>query len=94
MLLSRGFGFIIRTTVLFIKLRQTNDPAIKKKLNPLSEAQVRYEPEAFRPKIHSKPYPNGLILLGTARLFFSKFFPGEYCFLLPEFLRFLLLNRA
>jgi hypothetical protein len=34
LLLTRGFGFIIRTTVLFIKLRQTNDPAIKKKLNP------------------------------------------------------------
>jgi hypothetical protein len=34
LLLTRGFGFIIRTTVLFIKLRQSNDPAIKKKLNP------------------------------------------------------------
>ena len=34
LLLTRGFGFIIRTTVLFTKLRQTNDPAIKKKLNP------------------------------------------------------------
>jgi hypothetical protein len=33
LLLTRGFGFIIRINVLFMKLRQKNDSAIKKKLN-------------------------------------------------------------
>lgn len=36
LLLKRGFAFIARTTHLFCKLQQTNDPAVKKKLKPLS----------------------------------------------------------
>ena len=34
MLLKRAFNFIIRTTNLFRKLYQTNDPDIKEKLKP------------------------------------------------------------
>jgi hypothetical protein len=36
LLLRRAFGFIVKITHLFQKLQQTNDPAIKKKLNPPS----------------------------------------------------------
>ena len=36
LLLKRAFSFIIRTTNLFRKLHQTNDPKIKEKLKPLS----------------------------------------------------------
>ena len=36
LLLRRAFGFIVKITHLFRKLQQTNDPAIKKKLNPPS----------------------------------------------------------
>ncbi|MCK8604480.1 hypothetical protein K1V27_22525, partial [Syntrophobacteraceae bacterium DRH4] len=38
LLLTRAFNFIVKTTCLFRKLSQTNDPAIKAKLRPLSEA--------------------------------------------------------
>ena len=34
LLLHGAFGFIVKTTILFHKTSQTNDPAIKKKLNP------------------------------------------------------------
>jgi len=34
LLLKRAFSFIIRTTNLFRKLHQTNDPKIKEKLKP------------------------------------------------------------
>ena len=50
--------------------------------------------EAFHPKSHSEPYSAGVICLVTARLFSSKFFPGDNCFLLPNYFRFLLLNHA
>ena len=36
LLLSRAFKFIVRLTILFRKLQRTNDPDIKKKLNPPS----------------------------------------------------------
>jgi len=36
LLLKRAFGFVVRTTHLFRKLQQTNDPIIRKKLNPPS----------------------------------------------------------
>ena len=36
LLLRRTFSFIVKITHLFRKLQQTNDPAIKKKLNPPS----------------------------------------------------------
>ena len=36
LLLRRAFGFIVKITHLFRKLQQTNNPAIKKKLNPPS----------------------------------------------------------
>jgi hypothetical protein len=36
LLLSRAFKFIVRLTILFRKLHQTNDPDIKKKLKPPS----------------------------------------------------------
>ncbi len=36
LLLHRAFKFVVKTTVLFIKLYQTNDPAIKEKLKPPS----------------------------------------------------------
>jgi hypothetical protein len=36
LLLRRAFGFIVKITHLFQKLQQTNDPAIKKKLDPPS----------------------------------------------------------
>jgi len=36
LLLRRAFGFIVKITHLFQRLQQTNDPAIKKKLNPPS----------------------------------------------------------
>jgi len=36
LLLSRAFKFIVRLTILFRKLHQTNDPDIKEKLKPLS----------------------------------------------------------
>ena len=36
LLLRRAFGFIAKITHLFRKLQQTNDPDIKKKLNPPS----------------------------------------------------------
>ena len=35
LLLHRAFKFVVKTTVLFTKLHQTNDPAIKEKLKPL-----------------------------------------------------------
>ena len=38
LLLHRAFKFVAKTTILFKKLHQTNDPAIKDKLNSLSEA--------------------------------------------------------
>ncbi len=38
LLLTRAFAFIVKTTCLFRKLSQTNDPAIRAKLRPLSEA--------------------------------------------------------
>ena len=38
LLLKRAFSFIIKTTNLFRKLHNTNDPKIKEKLKPLSEA--------------------------------------------------------
>ena len=34
LLLRRAFNFVVKTTILFTKLHQTNDPAIKEKLNP------------------------------------------------------------
>ena len=34
LLLHRAFKFVVKTTVLFTKLHQTNDPAIKEKLKP------------------------------------------------------------
>ena len=34
LLLRRAFNFVVKTTVLFTKLHQTNDPAIKEKLKP------------------------------------------------------------
>jgi len=34
LLLRRTFNFVVKTTVLFTKLHQTNDPAIKEKLKP------------------------------------------------------------
>ena len=33
LLLRRAFNFVVKTTRLFTKLHQTDDPAIKKKLN-------------------------------------------------------------
>jgi hypothetical protein len=33
-----AFKFVVKNTILFTKLHQTNDPAIKEKLKPLSEA--------------------------------------------------------
>ena len=38
LLLKLAFGFVVRTTHLFRKLQQTNDPTVRKKLKPLSEA--------------------------------------------------------
>jgi len=38
LLLTRVLSFIIKTTNFFRKLHKTNDPAIKEKLKPLSEA--------------------------------------------------------
>jgi len=34
LLLHRAFKFVVKTTILFTKLHQTNDPAIKEKLKP------------------------------------------------------------
>ena len=34
LLLNRAFKFIVRLTILFRKLHQTNDPVIKEKLKP------------------------------------------------------------
>ena len=34
LLLHRAFNFVVKTTILFTKLHQTNDPAIKEKLKP------------------------------------------------------------
>jgi hypothetical protein len=34
LLLRRAFNFVVKTTILFTKLHQTNDPAIKEKLKP------------------------------------------------------------
>jgi hypothetical protein len=34
LLLHRAFAFVVKTTILFTKLHQTNDPAIKEKLKP------------------------------------------------------------
>jgi hypothetical protein len=36
LLLHRAFKFVVKTTILFTKLHQTNDPAIKEKLKPPS----------------------------------------------------------
>ena len=38
LLFHRAFKFVVKTTILFTKLHQTNDPTIKDKLKPLSEA--------------------------------------------------------
>ena len=38
LLFNNGVKFVVKTTILFTKLHQTNDPAIKEKLKPLSEA--------------------------------------------------------
>jgi hypothetical protein len=38
LLLHRAFKFVVKTTILFAKLHQSDDPPIKKKLKPLSEA--------------------------------------------------------
>jgi len=38
LLLKRTFSFIARITVLFRKFYKTNDPVIRKRLQPLSEA--------------------------------------------------------
>jgi len=35
LLLHRAFNFVVKTTILFTKLYQTNDPVIKEKLKPL-----------------------------------------------------------
>ena len=34
LLLRRAFNFVVKTTTLFTKLHQTNDPAIKENLKP------------------------------------------------------------
>ena len=34
LLLRRAFKFVVKTTILFTKLHQTDDPAIKYKLKP------------------------------------------------------------
>ena len=34
LLLNRAFNFVVKTTILFTKLHQTNDQAIKEKLKP------------------------------------------------------------
>ncbi len=36
LLLRRAFKFVVKTTILFTKLHQTDDPAIKDKLKPPS----------------------------------------------------------
>ncbi len=36
LLLRRAFKFVVKTTILFAKLYQTDDPAIKDKLKPPS----------------------------------------------------------
>ena len=41
-LFNNGVKFVVKTTILFTKLHQTNDPAIKEKLKPLSEAYAPF----------------------------------------------------
>jgi hypothetical protein len=37
-LFNNGVKFVVKITILFTKLYQTNDPAINEKLKPLSKA--------------------------------------------------------
>ena len=45
LLLQRAFKFVVKITILFTKLHQTNDPAIKEKLN-LSHPETHLEPDS------------------------------------------------
>ena len=36
LLLCRAFKFVVKTTILFTKLHQTDDPSVKEKLKPPS----------------------------------------------------------
>ena len=81
LLLRRAFGFIVKITHLFQRLQQTNDPAIKKKLNPpsipksiVNLTQLEWT-ALFRPD-HLPPHP----------------FPGRTVFLSSNPFRFLVLK--
>ena len=50
LLFNNGVKFVVKNSILFTKLQQTNDPVIKEKLKPLSRRGVGlicpYGPEA------------------------------------------------